>query len=190
VTGATLSGLITDSSGASIPGAAVSIRNVGTGEVREVETNSEGFYSLPNLLPGSYDVTVTAKQFQKTLQKGITLNVGAQQALNLSLKPGEVTQVVEVTSISPDIQTTSSAVISTVDSRTVRELPLNGRDWTTLATLEPGVLSVPNQATTSFNANKGNRTGLTESRSTTIRMQHPEARPVSTWVLIRSRNFP
>jgi outer membrane receptor protein involved in Fe transport len=157
VTGATLSGLITDSSGASIPGAAVSIRNVGTGEVREVETNSEGFYSLPNLLPGSYDVTVTAKQFQKTLQKGITLNVGAQQALNLSLKPGEVTQVVEVTSISPDIQTTSSAVISTVDSRTVRELPLNGRDWTTLATLEPGVLSVPNQATTSFNANKGNR---------------------------------
>lgn len=157
VTGATLSGLITDSSGAAIPAATVSVSNVATGEVRQVDTNSEGFYSVPNLLPGNYDVSVTAKQFQKTLQKGITLTVGAQQALNLSLKPGEVTQVVEVLSTPPDVQTTSSAVTSTVDSRTVRELPLNGRDWTQLATLEPGVVSVPNQATTSFNANKGNR---------------------------------
>jgi outer membrane receptor protein involved in Fe transport len=157
VTGATLSGLISDSSGAAIPGAAVSVNNVATGEVRQVITNGEGFYSVPNLLPGMYDVSVTANQFQKTLQKGITLTVAAQQALNLSLKPGEVTQVVEVTSIPPDVQTTSSAVISTLDSKTVRELPLNGRDWTQLATLEPGVLSVPNQATTSFNANKGNR---------------------------------
>jgi hypothetical protein len=157
VAGATLSGLITDSSGAAIASATVTSKNLGTGELREVQTNGEGFYSLPNLLPGSYDVTVAARQFTKTVQKGIVLTVGAQQALNLSLKPGQVTEVVEVTSTQPDVQTASSAVSSTVDSRTVRELPLNGRDWTTLATLEPGVLSVPNQATTSFNANKGNR---------------------------------
>jgi carboxypeptidase family protein/TonB-dependent receptor-like protein len=157
VAGATLSGLITDSSGAAIASATVVTKNLGTGEVREVQTNGEGFYSLPNLLPGSYDVTVSAKQFTKTVQKGIVLTVGAQQALNLSLKPGQVTEVVEVMSAPPDVQTSSSALSSTVDSRTVRELPLNGRDWTTLATLEPGVLSVPNQATTSFNANKGNR---------------------------------
>lgn len=157
VSGATLSGLVTDSSGAAIPDATVSTKNAGTGELRQVSTNGEGFYSIPNLLPGSYEVTVSAKQFQKTVQKGITLTVGAQQALNISLKPGEVTQVVEVMSTPPDVQTTSSAVMSTVDSRTVRELPLNGRDWTSLATLEPGVISVPNQATTSFNANKGNR---------------------------------
>ncbi len=157
VAGATLSGLITDSSGAAIASATVTAKNLGTGELREVETNGEGFYTLPNLLPGSYDITVTAKQFTKTVQKGIVLTVGAQQALNLSLKPGQVTEVVEVMSAPPDVQTSSSALSSTVDSRTVRELPLNGRDWTTLATLEPGVLSVPNQATTSFNANKGNR---------------------------------
>jgi hypothetical protein len=157
VAGATLSGLITDSSGAAIADATVSTKNVATGEVREVVTNGEGFYSVPNLLPGAYDLTVTAKQFQKTVQRGITLTVGAQQALNISLKPGEVTQVVEVMGTPPDVQTASSSISSTVDSRTVRELPLNGRDWTTLATLEPGVLSVPNQATTSFNANKGNR---------------------------------
>ena len=157
VTGATLSGLVTDASGATIANASVSAKNVATGEERAVVTNAEGFYTVPNLLPGSYDVSVTAPQFQKIVRRGITLTVGAQQALNISLKPGAVTQVVEVMGAPPDVQTTSSAVSSTVDSRTVRELPLNGRDWTTLATLEPGVTSVPNQATTSFNANKGNR---------------------------------
>lgn len=157
VTGATLSGLVTDASGATIANASVSAKNVATGDERAVVTNAEGFYTVPNLLPGSYDVSVTAPQFQKIVRRGITLTVGAQQALNISLKPGAVTQVVEVMGAPPDVQTTSSAVSSTVDSRTVRELPLNGRDWTTLATLEPGVTSVPNQATTSFNANKGNR---------------------------------
>src|ERR1700756_4072434 len=157
VVGATLSGLVSDSTGAAIAGATVSSKNLGTGEIREVVTNAEGFYSIPNLLPGSYDVTVTANQFSQAVSKGIVLTVGAQQALNISLKPGRVSEVVEVLSTPPDVQTAFSSVSSTVASRTVRELPLNGRDWTTLATLEPGVLSVPNQATTSFNANKGNR---------------------------------
>jgi outer membrane receptor protein involved in Fe transport len=122
-----------------------------------VTSNADGLYSAPNLLPGSYEVSAVAKGFSKVVQKGITLSVGAQVALNLTLKPGQVTEVVEVESAPPDVQTTSSAVSSTVESKTVRELPLNGRDWTTLATLEPGVSSIPNQATTSFNANKGNR---------------------------------
>ena len=157
VAGATLSGEITDPSGASIANATVSIRNVGTGEVREVQSNGDGFYSAPNLLPGSYEVSASAEGFSKIVQKDITLNVGAQQSLSLSLKPGKVTEVINVTDIPPDIQTSTTAITSTVDSRTVRELPLNGRDWTSLATLEPGVASIPNQATASFNANKGNR---------------------------------
>ena len=157
VAGATLSGEITDPSGASIANASVSIRNVGTGEVREVQSNGDGFYSAPNLLPGSYEVSASAEGFSKIVQKDITLNVGAQQSLSLSLKPGKVTEVINVTDIPPDIQTSTTAITSTVDSRTVRELPLNGRDWTSLATLEPGVASIPNQATASFNANKGNR---------------------------------
>src|SRR6267154_1417701 len=154
--GATLSGVVTDSSGAAISNAAVSIKKENTGEVREQTTNSDGIYSAPNLIPGPYEVSVTAAGFKKLVQ-AITLNVGGQRELNLSLKPGQTTEVVEVTDIPPNVDTTTSAVTSTVDSKTVRELPLNGRDWTTLATLEPGVVSVPNQATTSFNANKGNR---------------------------------
>jgi hypothetical protein len=157
VAGATLSGVITDLSGASIANATVSITNLGTQEVREVRSNGDGFYSAPNLLPGSYDVSASAEGFAKVVQKGITLTVGAQQSLNLNLKPGKVSEVVDVLGTPPDVQTSTTAVSSTVDSRTVRELPLNGRDWTSLATLEPGVASIPNQATTSFNANKGNR---------------------------------
>ena len=157
VSGATMSGLITDPSGAGIPNASVSIKNTGTGEVREVPTNGDGFYSAPNLLPGNYEVTITAQGFNKVVQKGITLTVGAQQALNLSLKVGQVSQTVEVTAAPPEVQTSSSTVSATVDARTVRELPLNGRDWTSLATLEPGVSQISDQAQTTFNANKGNR---------------------------------
>jgi outer membrane receptor protein involved in Fe transport len=155
--GATLSGQITDSSGSVIVGAMVVIKNLGTQEMRQVTSNSDGLYSAPNLLPGSYDVSVTAKGFGKTVQTGLTLTVGAQQSLNLSLKPGQTTEVVEVRDTPADVQSTTTAISSTVDSKTVRELPLNGRDWTSLATLQPGVVSVPNQATTSFSANKGNR---------------------------------
>jgi hypothetical protein len=157
VSGATLSGIVADTSGGAVANATVSIKNIATGVVREVPTNSDGFYSGPNLLPGNYEVTVTASGFSTAVQKGIILSVGAQQNLNFSLKIGQVNTTVEVKAAPPDIQTTSSTIGATVDSTTVRELPLNGRDWTSLATLEPGVTSIPNQVGTAFNANKGNR---------------------------------
>jgi hypothetical protein len=157
VSGATLAGLITDPSGAGIPNATVAIKNVETEEVRSVPTNGDGFYSAPNLLPGKYEITITARGFDKVVQKGVTLTVGAEQALNLTVKVGQVTQTVEVMAAPPEIQTSSSTISSTVDATTIRELPLNGRDWASLAALEPGVSSIVNQAQTTFNANKGNR---------------------------------
>jgi hypothetical protein len=144
--GALLSGLITDERGGPVPGATVSIKNVGTGVVREVSTNGDGLYSAPNLLPGTYEVRVTAQGFQTLVQKEIGLTVGAQQALNVSLKVGQLNQTVVVSAAPPEVQTSSSTISATVDSNTVRELPLNGRDWTSLAALEPGVTSIPNQA--------------------------------------------
>ena len=157
VAGATLSGLVTDEQGGPVANATISIKNAGTGVAREVSSNADGIYSAPNLLPGEYEVTVTATGFQTLTEKGITLTVGGQQSLNLSMKVGSLSQTVEVNAAIPDIQTTSSTVSSTVDSTTMRELPLNGRDWTSLATLEPGVSSIPNQVGTGFSANKGNR---------------------------------
>jgi Carboxypeptidase regulatory-like domain/TonB dependent receptor/TonB-dependent Receptor Plug Domain len=157
VAGATLSGLVTDDQGGPVANATISVKNAGTGVVRDVTSNSDGIYSAPNLLPGEYEVTVTATGFQTLTEKGITLTVGGQQSLNLVMKVGALSQTVEVNAAIPDIQTTSSTVSSTVDSTTMRELPLNGRDWTSLATLEPGVSSIPNQVGTGFSANKGNR---------------------------------
>ncbi|HWZ24131.1 MAG TPA: carboxypeptidase regulatory-like domain-containing protein [Verrucomicrobiae bacterium] len=157
VAGATLSGLVTDDQGGPVANATISVKNAGTGVVRDVTSNADGIYSAPNLLPGEYEVTVTATGFQTLTEKGITLTVGGQQSLNLVMKVGALSQTVEVNAAIPDIQTTSSTLSSTVDSTTMRELPLNGRDWTSLATLEPGVSSIPNQVGTGFSANKGNR---------------------------------
>src|SRR3989442_9827976 len=139
VTGATLSGTVTDTSGAVIPGVMVSVKNRGTGVVRNVTTDEAGFYSTPNLLAGSYDVTASAAGFSTVTQSNITLTVGAQQQLNISMKVGKTVQVVEVTAAAPLVQVTSSAISGVVESTTVRELPLNGRDWASLATLAPGV---------------------------------------------------
>src|ERR1700730_15263587 len=82
VAGGTISGTVTDASGALIPIAQISIRNLATGVTRTVSTDSAGFYSAPNLLPGSYEVTTTAPGFATLVQTGITLTVGAQQVLN------------------------------------------------------------------------------------------------------------
>lgn len=157
VTGATLSGVVTDPSGATLPGANISIKNTGTGAVHQVTTNQDGLYSAPNLLPGDYQATISAAGFAPLVQKGITLTVGGRQTLNIILKVGQVSQSLEVTAAPPLVQTDSSTIGATVDSTTIRELPLNGRDWTSLASLEPGVINIPNQASTGFSANKGNR---------------------------------
>ena len=84
VAGATLSGLVTDEQGGPVANATISIKNAGTGVAREVSSNADGIYSAPNLLPGEYEVTVTATGFQTLTEKGITLTVGGQQSLNLS----------------------------------------------------------------------------------------------------------
>jgi hypothetical protein len=155
--GATLSGVITDKSGAVVAGAQVQIKNVANDQIREVTTNSAGLYSAPNLPPGTYEVKVTASGFTSVLQKGVVLDVGMEQALNVPLNVGQVTETVQVNALTPAIDTTSSTIGATVEEKTVVDLPLNGRDWTQLATLQPGVLSVRAQASTGSTANRGNR---------------------------------
>ena len=142
VAGATLTGTVSDSTGAVIPNVQVSIKNEGTGETRSVTVDTSGFYSAPNLLPGKYDVTATATGFSTTVQNGITLTVGAQQLLNIKMKVGQVAQKIEVTDAAPSVQLTNSTITGVVGQDAVAQLPLNGRDWTALATLQPGVNSV------------------------------------------------
>jgi len=155
--GANLSGVVTDPSGAPVADAKVSIKNLANGTIREVTSNTDGLYSAPNLLPGTYEITVTAKGFSTHVEKGLTLTVGAEQALNFTLKIGELSQKVEVEAAPPNVETTSSTISATVEQKTVVDLPLNGRDWTQLATLQPGVISVRAQASNASTANRGNR---------------------------------
>jgi hypothetical protein len=144
VVGATVSGTITDPRGDAIPGAKVSAKNLGTGVSSNTTTNATGAFSIANLNPAEYEISASAAGFS-TAQTKVTLTVGAKQEVNLALKVGQVTQIVEVTGAAPTVETTNSTLSAEVDSTTMRELPLNGRDWASLATLQPGVASVRTQ---------------------------------------------
>src|SRR4029077_10993923 len=129
VSGATLSGTVTDSSGAVIPNTKVSITDASTGVTRNVISDSAGLYAAPNLLPGTYEIRATATGFTTQVQKGITLTVGAQQALDIKMQVGQLSETVEVTTTANTVDLTSSTLSAVVNDRTVRELPLNGRSW-------------------------------------------------------------
>jgi hypothetical protein len=157
VSGATMTGTVSDASGAVIPNAQVSIKNVATSEARAVTTGAAGFYSAPNLLPGSYEVTVTAPGFSTEVRSGLTLTVGAQQLLNITMKVGQVSEKVQVTGEAPVVQLATSSISAVVNSTTVRELPLNGRSWTDLATLQPGVDAIQTQVSFAGGDARGNK---------------------------------
>jgi hypothetical protein len=165
VTGGTVSGTVTDPAQSPIPGAQVIISNVGKGENRTLMTDESGFYSAPNLTPGNYDVTVSANGFTSAIQKNVVMTVGQQLSINIQLKVGDVSEKVEIQAEAPGLATTSSTLSNVVEGRIVRELPLNGRDWTQLATLEPGVHTIEAQSQVAIGnalrANRGNGTQMT-----------------------------
>src|ERR1700732_2189400 len=157
VAGGTLSGTVTDPNGGGVPKASVVITNVATGVDREVTTNSDGFYTVVNLVPGTYQMKVTATGFNPEETTGINMTVGAQQTLDVTLHVGTVSNRVEVTAETPAVQLTSSDISAVVNATTVRELPLNGRSWTDLAALQPGVSTIETQPTFATGSDRGHR---------------------------------
>jgi hypothetical protein len=158
VTGGTIQGTATDPSGAAIPDVQISIQNLATGVDRAATTNSQGFYSAPNLAPGPYQIRATAPGFSTYVTKDATLTVGAQITANLAMKVGAASEEVEVTGAPPGVDLASSTLSATVNGREIVELPLNARDWSALATLEPGVSAVrsqPGLAITNTRENRG-----------------------------------
>ena len=156
VVGGTILGTIIDPSGGVVPHAQILIGNLENGTTRTVETDAAGFYAAPNLQPGTYVVKVSAAGFAADTKRDITVTVGAQQLLNFTLNVGQVTESVQVNS-APMIDLTTSTIGAVVDATTIRELPLNGRSWTDLATLQPGVLAVETQSPFTAGSNRGNR---------------------------------
>src|SRR3982074_2285365 len=157
VAGGTISGTIRDSRGKEIPTARVSIRNVATDLVRNVDSNSEGYYIAPNLLPATYEITVSAQGFNTSVIKDVELTVGAQQTLDLVMRVGTIMTTVQVTTEAPTVQLSTSDISEVVNANTARELPLNGRSWTDLATLQPGVNAIRTQVSFTSGDDRGNR---------------------------------
>src|ERR1700738_711392 len=157
VAGGTISGTVTDSSGRVINNVQITITNVATGITRDLTTNDEGFYSAPNLLPGTYEAKFSAKGFNTEVRKGIELSVGASVGLDQPMRVGSVAQTIEVQSEVPAIQTSTSDISAVVNATTVRELPLNGRSWTDLAQLQAGVSAIHTQPDFSAGTDRGNR---------------------------------
>ena len=139
VVGATISGTVTDSSGSKMPGVDLVITNVGTGIATNTTTKGEGTFVVPNLQPGNYEVSASAKGFSTLVRKGITLTVGQELILNLTLQVGSVSETVTVTAEAPTVNLANATISGVIEQRTVNELPLNGRSWTDLAALQPGV---------------------------------------------------
>jgi hypothetical protein len=154
----TIAGTVKDSTGAVAVAATVTITNTATGIVTHSVTGDTGFYSVPNLQTGPYTVSITAQGFSEEITEGIQLNVGAEQEINFTLKVGAVSDKIVVTTTPPNIDLVTSTTMPVVDERTIVALPLNGRDWTQLANLQPGVAAVRTQpavAVTNQRANRG-----------------------------------
>jgi len=149
VTTGTISGVVQDPSGAAIPGVVVSVKNLETGITRTVTTDERGRYTAPNLSLGNYEVQAEHAGFETDVRSGITLTVGREAVVNISLRVGNVSEKVTVIGEAPLVDSTTSSLGALVDDRTVRELPLNGRSYDQLARLEPGVAVVGAPAGTS-----------------------------------------
>ena len=136
---ASLNGTVTDPSNSVVVGAKVSVRNPATGFVRATETSGAGLYLL-KLPVGSYDVSIEAKGFKKSEVKGLELTVGSALTLDVPLQLGAATEVVDITSEAPVVETTRTASSTSVSARAVADLPVNGRNFIDFTALTPGVV--------------------------------------------------
>jgi outer membrane receptor protein involved in Fe transport len=143
--GTTLQGNVVDQTGAAIPGAKVNVISTQTGQAREIQTNDVGLFAAPNLQTGRYKVVVTATGFATQTIDDVVLTVGSTRNLDVAMKPGGTDIVVTVTESNNQVNTTDTSVQGLVDGKQTRDLPLNGRDWTSLATLNSGVSAVLTQ---------------------------------------------
>lgn len=154
---ATISGVVTDPSGAVVPNAAVTITEVNTGSISKTTSDAAGQYVVPFLMPGTYRLEVEANGFQKILRNGITLQSQEHPILNLTLQLGEASQTVTVTNDAPLIDQANASVGQIISTESVANLPLNGRTPTTLTELSEGVITTAApQIVHPFDNNAGN----------------------------------
>ncbi len=139
----TISGVVTDASGAVLPGAAVEAKNEGTGQLRTATTSAEGFYTIPLLSPGPYEVKATLSGFNTVTRSRVRVSVAETSRVNLAMQVGAVTENVTIVGEAPLVETANGTLGIVIDQKKVVDLPLNGRNFAQLGTLIPGVVAPP-----------------------------------------------
>ena len=137
----TISGNVTDTSNAAIAGARVEVKNIGTNATQTTATDGQGRYTVPNLSIGEYELQASQQGFSTAVRKGITLAVGSQIVVDFSLPVGQVNQTVSVQGQASQVETSATTVGAVVAPMQMVELPLNGRNFSQLILLAPGVQS-------------------------------------------------
>jgi len=142
----TILGSVTDAQGAVVAGAKVTVKNVGTGLERTTETSANGSYALPELPIGTYTVTISQAGFQTFVTTGVTVDVAGERRVDAAMKPGQVSTKVEVSADQlPLVETTTNTLGGVLTAQTVENMPVNGRDYTKLIYMNPGVAGSPDQ---------------------------------------------
>ena len=146
-------GTVTDQSGGVVAGAMVAVTNSQTGVARNLVTDGAGEFVAPNLNPGTYTVRVTANGFQAFERQSILLEIGKDARIDAQLTPGQITQTIEVKEAVPLLDSTSATIAGTLDTSTLLDLPLNGRNYQNLLVLRPGVILRPGGGTLTTSTN-------------------------------------
>jgi outer membrane receptor protein involved in Fe transport len=159
-TSGTISGTVTDESGAALPAVAVTVRNQGTGLERQAETDASGSYRAPLLPVGAYEVTATLEGFSTTRHPDLTLNIGQALTVDLTLKVAAAAETITVTAEAPALEATRTAQASTVTERAVANLPTNGRNFIDFVLTTPGVTRDVRLGDISFAGQRGTLNSL------------------------------
>lgn len=136
-----ITGFVSDPAGTSVPGAAVAVTNADTGIKHETTTNDQGYYTFALLNPGTYDLTIQKAGFTRISRPGIKLDVSQIARVDLSLTLGQLSDSITVSAEVPILTSESATIGQVISNKKILDLPLNGRDFTQLATLVPGAIS-------------------------------------------------
>lgn len=148
-----ISGSVSDPTGAVVPNATVVVLDTARGTSRNLTTDSAGEYVAPSLVPGTYTVRATASGFSTAERRDIAVGVGQELRIDLSLKPGEQNQTISVEGTPAIINTTTAMISTTIETKTIEELPLSGRLYTKLLDYTPGVSGRPGGNTPTYSSN-------------------------------------
>jgi hypothetical protein len=158
---ATISGTVTDTSGAAIPAADLQITNTGTAISQNVQSDDQGRYRVPDLIIGDYQIRASKMGFSTVVRAGITLTVGASPVVDLQMTVGQQATTVTVEAAASQVETQNTSVSSLVEEKQMVELPLNGRNFTQLVALNPAVTQIPQGQTGAGSTFMGNGTKYT-----------------------------